>query len=97
MRHCTARTANLLLTAAALVFASAGLLSLLDGHVSGRAFAAAVVGLTLATVALAVNTRQVADGLAVTVERAPRDQYWRGYEHRGEDMSARDLVDSDDR
>ncbi|WBB73204.1 hypothetical protein O7602_26550 [Micromonospora sp. WMMD1128] len=85
--HCKTRTANILLTAAGAAFAVAGALGLVDGRVSGRAFAATVVGLILATVAVVVNTRQVAGGLAVAVARAPREQYWRGYKDRGDDSA----------
>ncbi|MEU4367583.1 hypothetical protein [Micromonospora chersina] len=85
MQHCKTRTANVLLAAAILVFLVAGVLATIDGAVSGRAFGVGLVGLGVATAALAANTRCVAGGLAVTVERAPRDQYYRGYGDAAED------------
>ncbi|MEU1810912.1 hypothetical protein [Micromonospora aurantiaca (nom. illeg.)] len=83
--HSKTRTATILIVTAAAVFALAALLALVDGFVSGRAFAIGAVGLAVATAALAINARCLAGGLAVTVERAPRDQFWKGYEARGED------------
>lgn len=96
MQYSKTRTANIMLVAAVLVFVAAGALATLDGMVSGRAFAVGLLGLGVATAALAVNTRCVASGLAVTVERAPRDQYWKGYKHRGEDDTAGPLDSTDE-
>lgn len=70
---------NALLISAVSAFALASALAVVDGVVSGRAFAVGAVGLGIATVALAMTTRQAAGELAIAVKRAPRDQYYRGY------------------
>ncbi|OKI47256.1 hypothetical protein [Micromonospora sp. CB01531] len=86
MQHCKTRSSNILLACAVAVFIVAGVLAFVDGHVSGRAFAAGLVGLGVATAALAANTRAVGAGLEVSVARAPRAEYHRGYGDCAEDM-----------
>lgn len=95
MHQCKTYTSTILIVCACVAFAVAAVFAVFDDMVSGRAFAAGLVGLGVATAALAANTRQVAGGLAVAVERAPRDQYWRGYKDRGDD-AGRPLDDLDE-
>lgn len=67
-------------------------IAVLDWHgaLSGFAFAIGSLAAAATVVALAVNSRQTGAGVCNVVERAPRDQYYRGYGDASDDVLSGD-------
>ena len=86
-RNTSHTVANVLITCAVVAWMISALVAALDWHgaVSGRAAALGAVAAAITGVAIVVNTRQAEGKVVLTVARAPRDQYYRGYGDCAED------------
>ncbi|MEU7771201.1 hypothetical protein AB0C44_07735 [Micromonospora taraxaci] len=87
----TCKTANALIAAAVTAWGFYIVFAATEAQMSTRQIALGAAG-ALTVLSLAATVRQIAASstrvVTVAVARAPQQQFWRGYEARGEDLTA---------